>query len=97
MPASFTGEVEVHPIRGEVFAENVHGLAGLRASNSNGDIVAKNVSTAKLDAINENGDTLLSGVGADAILATNFNGDISLGAPRRERRRSSMRAATSCW
>ena len=79
VPASFTGEVEVHSDSGEVFAENVHGLAGLRASNSNGDVVAKNVSAAKLDAINENGDTLLSGVEAEAVLATNFNGDISLG------------------
>lgn len=79
VPASFTGEVEVHSDSGEVFAENVHGLAGLRASNSNGDVVAKNVSAAKLDTINENGDTLLSGVEADAVLATNFNGDISLG------------------
>lgn len=79
VPASFTGEVEVHSDSGEVFAENVHGLAGLRSSNSNGDVVAKNVSAAKLDTINENGDTLLSGVEADAILATNFNGDISLG------------------
>ncbi|MFR4569202.1 MAG: DUF4097 family beta strand repeat-containing protein [Collinsella stercoris] len=79
VPASFTGEIEVHSDSGEVLAENVHGLAGLRASNSNGDVVAKNVSAAKLDAINENGDTLLSGVEADAILATNFNGDISLG------------------
>ena len=79
VPASFTGEVEVHSDSGEVFAENVHGLAGLRASNSNGDVVAKNVSATKLDAINENGDTLLSGVEADAVLATNFNGDISLG------------------
>ena len=79
VPASFTGEVEVHSDSGEVFAENVHGLAGLRASNSNGDVVAKNVSAAKLDAINENGDTLLSGVEAEAVLATNFNGNISLG------------------
>lgn len=79
VPASFTGEIEVHSDSGEVLAENVHGLAGLRASNSNGDVVAKNVSAAKLDAINENGDTLLSGVEADAVLATNFNGDISLG------------------
>ena len=79
VPASFTGEIEVHSDSGEVFAENVHGLAGLRASNSNGDVVARNVSAAELDAINENGDTLLSGVEADAILATNFNGDISLG------------------
>lgn len=79
VPASFTGEVEVHSDSGEVFAENVHGLAGLRASNSNGDVVAKNVSAAELNAINEDGDTLLSGVEADAVLATNFNGDISLG------------------
>lgn len=79
VPASFTGEVEVHSDSGEVFAENVHGLAGLRSSNSNGDVVAKNVSAAELDAINEDGDTLLSGVEADAVLATNFNGDISLG------------------
>lgn len=79
VPASFTGEVEVHSDSGEVFAENVHGLAGLRSSNSNGDVVAKKVSAAELDAINKNGDTLLSGVEADAILATNFNGDISLG------------------
>lgn len=79
VPASFTGEIEVHSDSGEVFAENVHGLAGLRASTSNGSLVTKNVSTAKLDAINENGDTLLSGVESEAILATNFNGDISLG------------------
>ena len=79
VPASFTGEVEVHSDSGEFFAENVHGLAGLRSSNSNGDVVAKNVSAAELDAINENGDTLLSGIEAEAILATNFNGDISLG------------------
>lgn len=79
VPASFTGEVEVHADSGEVFAENVHGLARLRASNSNGSVVAKSVSAAKFDAINENGDTLLSGVEADSILATNFNGDISLG------------------
>lgn len=79
VPASFTGEIEAHSDSGEVFAENVHGLAGLRASNSNGDVVAKNVSAAELDAINEDGDTLLSGVEADAVLATNFNGDISLG------------------
>lgn len=79
VPASFTGEIEVHSDSGEVFAENVHGLAGLRASNSNGDIVARNVSAAELDAINENGDTLLSGVEADAVLATNSSGDISLG------------------
>ena len=79
VPASFTGEVEVHSDSGEVFAENAHGLAGLRASNSNGGVVAKNVSAAELDAINEDRDTLLSGVEADAILATNFNGDISLG------------------
>ena len=79
VPASFTGEVEVHSDSGEFFAENVHGLAGLYASTSNGDVVAKNVSATKLDAINENGDTLLSGVEAEAILATNFNGDISLG------------------
>lgn len=79
VPASFTGEIEVHSDSGEVFAENVHGLAGLRASTSNGSLVTKNVSTAKLDAINENGDTLLSGVEANAVLATNFNGDISLG------------------
>lgn len=79
VPASFTGEVEAHSDSGDVVAENVHGLAGLRASNSNGDVVAKNVSAAKLDAINEDGDTLLSGVEADAVLATNFSGDISLG------------------
>ena len=79
VPASFTGEVEAHSDSGEVFAENVHGLAGLRASTSNGDVVARNVSAAELDAVNENGDTLLSGVEADAVLATNFDGDISLG------------------
>ena len=79
VPASFTGEIEVHSDSGDVVAINVRGLAGLRASNSNGDVVAKNVSAAKLDAINENGDTLLSGVEAEAVLATNFNGDISLG------------------
>lgn len=79
VPASFTGEIEAHSDSGDVVAENVHGLAGLRASNSNGDVVAKNVSAAELDAINEDGDTLLSGVEADAVLATNFNGDISLG------------------
>lgn len=79
VPASFTGEVEVHSDSGDVVAADVRGLAGLYASTSNGDVVAKNVSAAKLDAINENGDTLLSGVEAEAILATNFNGDISLG------------------
>lgn len=79
VPASFAGEIEVHSDSGDVVAVNVHGLAGLRASNSNGDVVAKNVSAAKLDATNENGDTLLSGVEAEAVLATNFNGDISLG------------------
>lgn len=79
VPASFTGEIEAHSDSGDVVAENVHGLAGLRASNSNGDVVAKNVSAAELNAINEDGDTLLSGVEADAVLATNFNGDISLG------------------
>ncbi|WP_417037305.1 DUF4097 family beta strand repeat-containing protein [Collinsella stercoris] len=79
VPASFTGEIEAHSDSGDVVAENVHGLAGLRASNSDGDVVARNVSAAKLDAINENGDTLLSDVEADAVLATNFNGDISLG------------------
>ena len=78
VPASFTGEIEVHSDSGDIVATNVHGLAGLRASNSNGDVVAKNVSAAKLDAINENGDTLLSGVEAEAVLATNFNGDIML-------------------
>lgn len=88
VPASFTGEIEVHSDSGGVVATNVHGLAGLRASNSNGDVVAKNVSAAKLDAINENGDTLLSGVEAEAVLATNFNGDISLGGLRRARPRS---------
>ena len=88
VPASFTGEIEVHSDSGDVVATNVHGLAGLRASNSNGDVVAKNVSAAKLDAINENGDTLLSGVEAEAVLATNFNGDISLGGPRHARPRS---------
>lgn len=77
VPASFTGEIEVHSDSGDVVATNVHRLAGLRASNNNGDVVAKNVSATKLDAINENGDTLLSGVEADAILTTNFNGDIS--------------------
>ncbi len=76
VPASFTGEIEVHSDSGDVVATNVHGLAGLRASNRNGDVVAKKVSAAKLDAINENGDTLLSGVEAEAVLATNFNGDI---------------------
>ena len=79
VPASFTGEIEAHSDSGDVVAENVHGLAGLRASNSNGDVVAKNVSAAELNAINEDGDTLLSGVEADAVLATNFSGDISLG------------------
>lgn len=78
VPASFTGEIEAHSDSGDVVAENVHGLAGLRASNSNGDVVAKNVSAAELNAINEDGDTLLSGVEADAVLATNFNGDIML-------------------
>lgn len=79
VPASFTGEIEAHSDSGDVVAADVHGLAGLRASNSNGDVVAKNVSAAELDAINEDGDTLLSGVEADAVLATNFSGDISLG------------------
>ena len=78
VPASFTGEIEVHSDSGDVAAADVRGLAGLRASTSNGSLVTKNVSTAKLDAINENGDTLLSGVEADAVLATNFNGDIML-------------------
>ena len=79
VPASFTGDIEVHSDSGDIVATNVHGLARLRASNSNGDTVAKSVSAIKVDAINENGDTLLSGVEADAILATSFNGDISLG------------------
>lgn len=79
VPASFTGEIEVHSDSGDVVAADVHGLAGLYASTSNGSLVTKNVSAAKLDAINENGDTLLSGVETEAILATNFNGDISLG------------------
>ena len=79
VPASFTGEIEVHSDSGDVVAANVHGLAGLYASTSNGSVVAKSVSAVKLDAINENGDALLSGVEAEAILATNFNGDISLG------------------
>lgn len=79
VPASFSGEIEVHSDSGEVFAENVHGLAGLYASTSNGNIVANNVTAAKLDAINENGDTLLSAVEAEVILATNNNGDISFG------------------
>ena len=77
VPASFSGEIEVHSDSGEVFAENVHGLAGLYASTSNGNIVTNNVTAAKLDAINENGDTLLSAVEAEVILATNNNGDIS--------------------
>ena len=79
VPASFTGEIEVHSDSGDIVATNVHGLARLRASNSNGGVVAKSVSATKLDATNENGDTLLSGVEAEAILATNYNGDISLG------------------
>lgn len=79
VPASFTGEVEVHSDSGDVVAADLRGLAGLYASTSNGDVVARNVSAAELDAINENGDTLLSGVEADAVLATNFSGDISLG------------------
>lgn len=77
VPASFSGEIEVHSDSGEVFAENVHGLAGLYTSTSNGNIVANNVTAAKLDVINENGDTLLSAVEAEVILATNNNGDIS--------------------
>ena len=79
VPASFTGEIEVHSDSGDVVAADVRELAGLFASTSNGDVIAKNVSATKLDAINENGDTLLSGVESEAILATNFNGDISLG------------------
>lgn len=79
VPASFTGEIEVHSDSGDVVAADVRGLAGLYASTSNGDVVAKIVSATKLDAINENGDTLLSGVEADAVLATNSSGDISLG------------------
>lgn len=79
VPASFTGEIEVHSDSGDVVAADVRGLAGLYASTSNGDVVAKNVSATKLDAINENGDTLLSGVEANAVLATNSSGDISLG------------------
>ena len=79
VPASFTGEVEVHSDSGEVFTENVHGLTGLYASTSNGSLVVNNVAAVEVNAINENGDTLLSAVEANAILATNFNGDISLG------------------
>lgn len=79
IPASFTGEIEVHSDSGDVVAADVHGLAGLYASTSNGNIVANNVTAAKLDAINENGDTLLSAVEAEVILATNNNGDISFG------------------
>ena len=79
VPASFTGEIEVHSDSGDVVAADVRELAGLFASTSNGDVIAKNVSATKLDAINENGDTLLSGVESEAIIATNFNGDISLG------------------
>ena len=79
VPASFTGEIELHSDSGDVVAADVRELAGLFASTSNGDVIAKNVSATKLDAINENGDTLLSGVESEAILATNFNGDISLG------------------
>lgn len=78
VPASFTGEVEVHSDSGEVFAENVHGLAGLRASNSNGDVVAKKVSAAELDAINENGDISLGGATARKAQIVNENGDIML-------------------
>lgn len=78
VPASFTGEVEVHSDSGEVFAENVHGLAGLRASNSNGDVVAKNVSAAKLDTINENGDISLGGATAREAEVVNESGDIML-------------------
>lgn len=79
VPASFTGEIEVHSDSGDVVAADVRGLAGLYASTSNGDVVEKIVSATKLDAINENGDTLLSGVEANAVLATNSSGDISLG------------------
>ncbi len=79
VPSSFNGEIEVHSDSGEVFAENVHGLAGLHASSVNGSVVVNNVSATKLDAINENGDTLLSSIEAEAILATNHNGNISLG------------------
>lgn len=78
VPASFTGEIEVHSDSGDVVAINVHGLAGLRASNSNGDIVAKNVSAAKLDAINENGDISLGGATARKAQIVNENGDIML-------------------
>ena len=59
-------------------ATNVDGSLGCE-SNSNGDVVAKNVSAAKLDAINETATPCSSGVEAEAVLATNFNGDISLG------------------
>lgn len=79
VPSSFNGEIEVHSDSGEVFAENVHELAGLHASSVDGSVVINNVSATKLDAINENGDTLLSSIEAGAILATSHNGDISLG------------------
>lgn len=78
VPASFTGEIEVHSDSGDVVATNVRGLAGLRASNSNGDVVAKNVSAAKLDAINENGDISLGGAAARKAQVVNENGDIML-------------------
>lgn len=78
VPASFTGEIEVHSDSGDVVATNVHGLAGLRASNSNGDVVAKNVSAAKLDAINENGDIMLVDIALQEDLqCESVNGDVS--------------------
>lgn len=78
VPASFTGEIEVHSDSGDVVATNVHGLAGLRASNSNGDVVAKNVSAAKLDAINENGDIMLVDMALQEDLqCESVNGDVS--------------------
>ena len=79
VPASFTDEIEVHSDSGDVVATNVHGLAGLRASNSNGDVVAKNVSAAKLDAINENGDIMLVDMALQEDLqCESVNGDVYL-------------------
>lgn len=78
VPASFTGEIEVHSDSGDVVAADVRELAGLYASTSNGSLVTKNVSAAKLDAINENGDIMLADLALqDDLLCESANGDIS--------------------
>ena len=68
----------MHSDSGDVVAADVRELAGLYASTSNGDVVAKNVSATKLDAINENGDISLGGAAARKAQVVNENGDIML-------------------